>query len=686
MKPLPITYTDSQEVQAIRQTECSCPHFEDSSLQYAALFAEFEQVVHSVKKKRGVPGLMPSQKGRGQTRDRTMATQRVAPLKPSRPGEEQPSFEGINLRHKRWFTQVRRLVSYVNHVKHDRPDVSAQEHKFRLWRAILHAPGFGKNFATWWPCRATQNHGDPLLIPRHAPSWTMAMAILSAFRVEVQACEALLLQQRKARNEARYEADANQIFRDVRRPGPQPVQVLLSSHDVTVEQVISPYSVQCTEDIPTDSWHPWTSEAGSHRAVRIDGKQVQFADPHGLSPGQVLTRVGMLGAVADIHQAFADEWSRLWDKHKDLPDDYWSELHEFIDAQLPSGHMEYQPISLDSWKATIASKKARAAVGLDGISKSDILAMPDALHLGVLDLLHKAERTGRWPVQALNGAIHSLAKRATSEQVGDFRPVTILPLIYRCWGTIRAKQILAHLDKMAPPSMLGHMPKRSAPELWYHLQFMIEQCLYDGASGNGLVTDLVRAFNCLPREPIFHAAVRIGIPPEVVRAWASAVVGIRRFFYVRGQPSEGIRSCTGFPEGCALSVCAMGICNLIIHSFMAIRCPRVLLFSYVDNLELVSDCTTQALDGLQTLQTFTNFLGVPCDTQKTYAWALDTHGRQQFQEAELPVHMQQKDLGAHLQYCGRQTNGAVKQKCKDLQSLWPCLAQSPALCATNLRS
>eukprot|EP00435_Cladocopium_sp_Y103_P066311 s31_g28.t1 len=340
--------------------------------------------------------------------------------------------------------------------------------------------------------------------------------------------------------------------------------------------------------------------------------------------------------------------------------------------------MEYRPISLEVWKETIARKKSKSAVGLDGVSRLDLQALPDTLHAGILQLLHKAEQTGKWPSQALNGAIHSLAKRENSELVGDYRPVTILPLIYRCWGTIRAREILAHLETIAPPSMLGHMPHRSAPDLWYNLQSMIEQNLYDGAACNGLVTDLIKAFNCLPREPLFVAAIQVGIPAEIVRAWAAAVVGIRRFFWVRNQPSEGVRSGTGYPEGCALSVGAMCLCNLVIHSFMALRCPRVLMFSYVDNLELVSDDTSAAIDGLRTLQKFTAFLGVPCDETKTYAWALDTQGRQQLMEADLPVHMQQKDLGAHVQYCGRQTNGAVKRKCKDLQTLWSSLAQSPA--------
>ena len=103
------------------------------------------------------------------------------------------------------------------------------------------------------------------------------------------------------------------------------------------------------------------------------------------------------------------------------------------------------------------------------------------------------------------------------------------------------------------------------------------------------------------------------------------------------------------------------------------------MFSYVDNLELLSDSTDDALDGLRALQNFTTFLGVPCDSNKTYAWALDTQGRQQLKDSHLPVHLQtERSWSPCAILWVAKTNGAVKQKCADLQALWPSLAQSPA--------
>ena len=135
----------------------------------------------------------------------------------------------------------------------------------------------------------------------------------------------------------------------------------------------------------------------------------------------------------------------------------------------------------------------------------------------------QAEDTGIWPTQALHGPIHSLAKRVGAESMGGFRPITILPMIYRCWSSLRAAQVLRHIEKHAPPNMLGNLPGRSSPAVWYFLQFHVEQCLYDGEQCSGTVTDLIKAFTGLPREPIFKAAIKIGICPAIIRGWIGAV-------------------------------------------------------------------------------------------------------------------------------------------------------------------
>ena len=160
----------------------------------------------------------------------------------------------------------------------------------------------------------------PLLIPRLAPAWKLAMAILAAFRIELQACENMLLQHRRERNVAKYEADANQIFRDVRKPGPEPVQVIVAHKDMTVLEVVDQWTVQCG---PCSSQRKLAAlEVPVMVCIPRCKSMINKCNSRShmvSSPGEKLTRTDLLGSVAEIHQAFTQEWSRLWDKHLHLP-------------------------------------------------------------------------------------------------------------------------------------------------------------------------------------------------------------------------------------------------------------------------------------------------------------------------------------------------------------------------------
>ena len=546
----------------------------------------------------------------------------------------------------------------------------------RVWRAILLAPGFPPKFASWWPQRANATGEEPWFIPTAPPGFAIASAILQQFTKELAQCEVELKSQREQQQKVRYQNDANRIFRDVKKPGAQPVQVLVANHQATILEV--PSLTEVVTQNPLPDIVAWQSTQGQHQVKTSSDTITEFTHPHGLVQGDTICSTELLGSTEEIHQAFQDEWVKRWDKHIDLPPNHWQEINAFIDLALPNKSMECPPITLEAWKQVVKGKKARSAVGMDGVSRQDLEACPDQLHLEIISLLETAERTGQWPHQLLHGAVRSLAKRPDAESTGDFRPITILPMIYRCWSSLRAAAVLKHIEALAPPTMLGSLPGRSAPAIWYSLQAMIEQCLQDGDSCSRVVTDLIKAFNGLPREPIFRAAIQIGISPQIIRALIGAVTGITRHLYVRGEPGPGIKSCTGFPEGCPLSVAAMCLCNMLIHSFMSVRCPRTMMISYVDNVELLSNVPADAVESIDILSNFTEFLGVPTDPKKTYTWSLDTSSRKMLRQAEQTVKRNQPDLGAHLQYSGQQTNGTVKKKCQDLQSLWARLAQSQA--------
>eukprot|EP00435_Cladocopium_sp_Y103_P009615 s1587_g2.t1 len=264
-KPQVIQYEDKTEVAAIQQMEVEPINAQASSDSvYAAIFEQFEHGVHEVKRKLGKPGLSHAQYGRGKTKQRTFQKCQVAPLKASRQGEPNPSFDGLNLRYKRWFVQLRRLIAYRNLVNLDRSTPTAIEHKCKLWKSILLAPGFPKSFSLWWPTRATKLAQDAQLVPNLPPAIEVAQYCLDQFQLELHHLEKVLKSRKQEMQVTRYQADANQIFRDVRKQSPEPVNVLLAKETSVVTEVTDACTV--TLDIagrPVAN-KTWQSKQGAH--------------------------------------------------------------------------------------------------------------------------------------------------------------------------------------------------------------------------------------------------------------------------------------------------------------------------------------------------------------------------------------------------------------------------------------
>lgn len=70
----------------------------------------------------------------------------------------------------------------------------------------------------------------------------------------------------------------------------------------------------------------------------------------------------------------------------------------------------------------------------------------------------------------------------------------------------------------------------------------------------GLVVDLKKCFNMIPRRPMAVFMEKLQIPREYIRAQQSMLQQLARYIEIWGQTGQPIGSCCGFPEGCAFSV------------------------------------------------------------------------------------------------------------------------------------
>ena len=247
--------------------------------------------------------------------------------------------------------------------------------------------------------------------------------------------------------------------------------------------------------------------------------------------------------------------------------------------------------SVNSIRRCLKRKSSRSATGLDGVSRLDLLALGDADLQLLLHTLSCAGQTGAWPQQVLNGYVRSLAKTEDPLEVGHYRPITVFSQWYRAWSSISARHWLAQLSQVVDPFLCGNVVGCRAGMVWRHVLEQVEAAHRDQTPICGYSADIVKAFNVLPRRPVFIAAKLLGLDQATLVAWAGALSGFVRHFVVRGSVSPGVDSNNGFPEGCAMSCVAMLLLTQLFHKWMVACNAMFRPVSYVDKLGCPC-CTT----------------------------------------------------------------------------------------------
>ena len=247
----------------------------------------------------------------------------------------------------------------------------------------------------------------------------------------------------------------------------------------------------------------------------------------------------------------------------------------------------FEPWSISRFRTCIRHKKRTSATGLDGVTRSDLLAMPDSAVQGLLSFFHQIESTAQWPAQLTVGVVSALEKTTNALTVQQFRPIVIYPMLYRTWSSFRAKQFLRTFQTFAPGGVRGGVPARQARSIWYEIALVMEHAYLMDHHCVGVVADLVKAFNCIPREPIWIVLEVLGCPRWFIQAWMSFVTVQTRRFRVRTSVGPSISSDVGFPEGCALSVAAMALIDHLLDCWMQPVHPSVRVLSFVDDWQIL---------------------------------------------------------------------------------------------------
>ena len=653
----------------------------DSDYRYHALWQHIEQTAC-----RHVPfPVVHKCKGRAGTyTTRVVQTGRVPPPRKGRRKDVQPQYVAASFRHAQWLRQTRRLQAYIFHAKHS---THQTEHARAVWGSIVRARGFHPSFAGWWETCQTKVQGAPRSIPFAPPPWHVAEQLFDSVLLAFRHFERDLHKASRLYARQRRELNPNLIFQDIKPRSAKGVDILLQTHTAKIIDVRSDDFA-----VVLDSPHPFVPEQPIYcngqqmPVIHVEADRIWVSDLTDLAVGNLVSQTLGRGTDDDLFHVFLTAWAAMWERHRHVPTDRWHTIVQFAKHALPRSTYTWPSLTSASLSQCIAEKKSTTTGGLDGVTLTDLKAMPEAALTNFVALVKHAEHTGEWPMQVVAGRVTCLPKTPAPETALDFRPITVLGLLYRCWGTYHAKRAIRSLDPVLQAGLFGSRPSCFAGQVWSHLLWSIELAYETCAPLSGLIVDLRKAFNFLPQLVVMEACAWVGIPFEVLRGWSGALATMPRHFQINGSLSPPAYSSCGLPEGCALSCVGMMVLDMVFHAWMLHFFPLCQPLSYVDDWQVLlldpstMDSVFSSLEGL------TSAMDLQLDSRKTSTWCISPEGRSVVRAQGFGTVAYSRALGAHVQFSRQHTNKILMDRVNGLSELWTKLRLSACAYSQKVRA
>ena len=623
--------------------------------------------------------------GRAKTRDvRPVVAGKIPPPRRARKGDIQPQFVCASFRHAQWLRQLRRLQCYLRHVG---VNGNCTVFACQVWGAIIRSTGFPQSFSCWWKECSFKTHGAVDILPLTPPTLEVGQKIFDSFTMAFRSFELELQKASRCYAKQRREQNPNVIFQDLRADPTRSAEILLKPVGATVEQVrVEEHEVVLEQPITLDTGMPIFCNGHRLNVTHAEADALWVENIECVQTGDRVTQVQSWGTDDELFSLFLGAWRQMWGRHQNVPHDRWDVILKFARDKLRPQRLQWPMLDVMSLQESIAYKKPTTSGGLDGVSLGDLKAMPVGAISNFLAMFSEAEQTGHWPIQVVSGRVACIPKTDCPREPLDFRPITVLGLLYRCWGTYHARQAIRAIDTILPLGLYGSRPQRYAGQVWSQLLWTVEFAYETHTPLCGIVADIQKAFNFLPRVVVLESCAILGIPFPVLVGWAGALAMIERRFQLNGSLSPAAPSSCGLPEGCALSCVGMMIVDVLFHEWMTHFFPLCQPLTYVDDWQVLVLDPTRLQPVFECLQRFTEAMDIFVDRRKTHMWSVCARSRSLLRSQGFDLVAGGKNLGAHVQFTKMHTNKSLMDRIHSAGYLWTKLRLSASPYALKVRA
>ena len=169
------------------------------------------------------------------------------------------------------------------------------------------------------------------------------------------------------------------------------------------------------------------------------------------------------------------------------------------------------------------------------------------------------------------------------------RPLSVLPIVYRIWASVRMGQLDGWFQSWVPDSVFSCGGWRGSVEAWYTSSLDIEEVLAGAADSHVhlFVADVVKSFDTVDRVILDCVLSRLGLPGWFRHAYFEYHAHVRLRFKLASGLGEPWTRNGGIPQACPLSMMFIVALYLPWCRYLAAQVgvqPQL----YADNLKCLS--------------------------------------------------------------------------------------------------
>ena len=205
------------------------------------------------------------------------------------------------------------------------------------------------------------------------------------------------------------------------------------------------------------------------------------------------------------HSDLKNKVYRAIDKFKDHPSvikihDVFGNRDQFYFEEITLEQVKSMVMELDCTKSTSGS-----------ISNKLIKLSSEIICPIITQLINNSIISGKFPNRLKQALITPIPKNGDSQEVGDYRPISILPAISKLYEKAMAKQLTNFFNKKFSIFLCGFRKNHSTQDALVHLLNSWQNSLDKKNIIGTLLMDLSKAYDCLPHDLLIAKLAAYGV-------------------------------------------------------------------------------------------------------------------------------------------------------------------------------